>query len=92
MQEKPITWGLAFSTTWAIFWRAIFVGIVPAIAWNLLARQGSELVQTAAPFIEIGMWFVILVIAVYMVLKRGFGSLKLIFIEQADYQQITSNK
>jgi hypothetical protein len=93
MLENEISfgWGLAASVAREIFWRWFILGIGPGIILGgiLSSQIGSPwaglLVQLVISFL--GLW-----ISVRWLFGTGrFGSMKLLFMEQADYQKLTSN-
>jgi hypothetical protein len=81
MREIKVTWKLSISTAWAIYWRVILIGIIPAGAFHYVFSklEGNPLLL---PLVDLAIHFVFLTIATFLVLQKGFGSLKLVFMER----------
>jgi hypothetical protein len=86
--EISFDWGLAASVARELFWRWLILGGVPGIIFGgmLSARSpwAGLLVQLVFSFF--GLW-----VSVRWLFGTGkFGSMKLLFMEQADYEKLTS--
>ena len=85
--EIQFSWGLAFSLSFALFWRWLLIGALPLmyLANFFHSSWGGFTFQ-------IGFSFLGLAVAVkWLIGSHRLGSLKIIFIEQAHYQQLFSN-
>ncbi len=85
--EIQFNWGLAFSLSSGLFWRWFLIGAMPGmyLADFFHSSWGGIVLQA-------GLSFVGLCVAVkWLIGSHRLGSLKLIFMEQAHYQQLTSN-
>ena len=90
--EVPFTWGLTVAMAWGICWRAALIGFVPAYFLSKLSLSNVPAVVLSA---ALGQVFVALVgtaIAVKWLFGSGrLGRLKILFMEQAHYQELASN-
>ncbi|MDI3326894.1 hypothetical protein QKW35_21165 [Pontibacterium granulatum] len=97
--EIPFNWSMAATFTWAIFWRWIVAGIIPGIIFAMVV-QVLELQGVALELFQLFVMPIVgLFLSVRWLLGGGrFGSIKIIFMEQAHYQEqsngqdLTSNK
>ncbi|MEA1988334.1 MAG: hypothetical protein U9N57_03865 [Pseudomonadota bacterium] len=86
--EIVFNWSMALTLTWAIFWRWVIVGIIPVIVFSVFIQT----VEIKGLIILLLQMFLLpllgLFISVKWLLSSGrFGSIKIIFMEQAHYQE-----
>ncbi|MDO8970743.1 MAG: hypothetical protein Q7U74_08650 [Saprospiraceae bacterium] len=86
--EVPFTWGLALSVAVGLFWRWLLIGALPGMFLREVfaaSPWGGFILQLALSFV--GLWA-----AVKWLLGSGrLASMKLMFMEQAHYQELASN-
>lgn len=85
--EVPFTWRLAFSVTFALFWRWLVIAAVPGIL-----LRGFLAASPLGPLLQLLLSFFALWLAIKWLLGSGrLASMKLMFMEQAHYQELVSN-
>jgi len=86
--EIVFNWSMVLTFTWAIFWRWVIVGIIPVILFSIFI-QTVELQGLTILLLQMFLLPLLgLFISVKWLLSSGrFGSIKIIFMEQAHYQE-----
>lgn len=87
--EIPFSFGMVLSLSWALFWRWLIIGAIPGIVLGQLVITNLWLALVA----QIALSFIGLALAVNWVLgSGGYASLKMVFMEQAHYQELVASK
>lgn len=91
--EIPFNWSMAATFTWAIFWRWIIAGIILGVIF-IVAAQALELKGIALSLFQ---WLILPMVGLFMSVKwllgsGRFGSIKIIFMEQAHYQKQSNSQ
>lgn len=86
--EIAFNWSMALTFTWSIFWRWVIVGIIPGNIFGVVV-QTIELQGLVILLLQMLVLPLLgLFLSVKWLLGSGrFGSMKIIFIEQAHYQE-----
>lgn len=80
---------LVFSLSFTLFWRWFLIGVPLGFSVQKLLAESSFLVG----LVQIGVSFFSMVIAVKWLFSEGrFSSLKIIFMEQADYKKLSHSE
>lgn len=83
MKELPHSFSTSAALGWAFLWRNAVLVAVVVLAQRQLAPQPGLLANLIAFALIIACGFV----AAHWLRARGFGSVKIILVEWADYQQ-----
>lgn len=91
--EISFNWGLAFALAWGICWRGALVGFIPGyLLSRFLATSSGSVDILIGAFFQIALMYLGMVITIKWLFGSGrLGSLKLLFMEQAHYQELASN-
>ena len=83
MKEISYSWSSSIALAWAIAWRVIIMNVAVGIILHFALPQSTQLLALCSFLASI----VSLVVSVHWVRARGFGSVKIVLVEWADYQQ-----
>lgn len=89
--EVPFRWGLVIAVGWGLFWRAAVINVPFVLIFRWLVAPESPLAVLGIAAVQIAIGFAALAIAVKWLFGSGrLGSLKLVFMEQAYYQDLAT--
>jgi uncharacterized membrane protein YccC len=86
MKEISRTWSSSIAFGWAFAWRAIVVSLPIGAVIELIPEASASLVAAKAIGQVVGM-VLALFVAAHWLRVRGFGSVKVVLVEWADYQK-----
>lgn len=90
--EVPFTWRLAVAMAWGICWRAAVIGFIPAYFFSKLSLSNEPAVALSAALGQVLIALIGTAIAVkWLFGSARLGSLKILFMEHAHYQELASN-
>ena len=86
-----MSFGLALSIGWALFWRWFLVGTVPLAFFFMITGDPQLAESPMLAVLQPLLSFLAFFIAVFWLFSNGrFGSLRVILMEQAHYQRLSS--
>lgn len=91
--EYDLDWPMTMSLAWAYLWRLVIIGLPVGIIVQILQALDPGLsMQILALLFQLAGLFVVAVLATRWLFGSGhFGSIRIILMEEAHYQELVSN-
>ena len=91
--QVRLSWKLSFSIAWALFWRSLVIGFIPAALLQHFTKTAGVFLGLLLSMGQIVLSLFVMAIAIWWLFEKDkrLGSLRVFLMEQAHYQQLASN-
>jgi len=93
VNQLKLNWKLSLSIAWSLFWRELVIGVIPMGLLKYFAKSAGVFLALLLSIGQIALGIIVLAVAIWWLFERDkrLGSLRVFLMEQAHYQETTSN-